>query len=144
MIRARVRWGALVAMVAMLSAACGGPVSIGQSLPVSGDSISAASIATCLGATGRIRVVVDSTAAGNPSYVKAVITDNAWAGGDMVIFPTVQGGSHFEQTSSFTLPSGKCVAINMTVLCIKFDDVCQQTWWNTGTRSFHYEVSLVP
>jgi hypothetical protein len=125
-------------------AGCGGPLSIGQPLPVSGDSIAGATVVTCLSASGHIRAVVDSTASGNPSYVKVAISDDKTGGEEMHLWPTVPDGSHVEGTSSLSHAAGSCITVLINPLCIQFDNVCQQNWWNTSSRSFHYELSLVP
>jgi hypothetical protein len=133
-----------VLVLAAVAAGCGGPVSIGQALPVSGDSISGATVATCLSSSGHIHAVVDSTAAGNPSYVKVSISDDQTGGEELHLWPVVQNGSHFEGSSSLAHSAGSCISVVINPLCVQFDYVCQDTWWNTGTRSFHYELSLVP
>ena len=139
MTASRLRWSVLIATVVVLASGCGGPLSVGQTLPISGDSFGAATVVTCLTATGTLHLSMDSTASGNPSYVKVKI-DPVW--GEWHIFPTVQGGSHFEASfGAFT--TGQCLTIDMNLLCSQFDDVCLHDWYNNSTRSFHYEVSLI-
>ena len=132
---------AMLSFVALVAAGCGGPLSIGQPLPLSGDSFAGAAIVTCLPAAGRLKVTYDSTSGANPSYVKGEINDSLTGGERFDLHSPV--GAHFEGTSTISHPAGTCVSLAITPMCIQFDSDCSQFWW-TGTRTFHYEVSLVP
>jgi hypothetical protein len=128
-------FGAMV----LLAAGCGGPVSVGQPLPVSGESIAEAAVITCPGASGRIKVVADSTGTGPPYAFRVTVHDDANGGESFVATTDVVNGIHFEGTSAN--PHGPwCINVQIQGFCIPFS--CEG--WIGGTQTFRYTVSMVP
>lgn len=126
--------------MALVGASCGGPVSVGQPLPVSGSSVSAATVVTCLDSSGRIELVADSTGTGPPSIFRVQIDDDTTGGEVFDAIPTPSGSNHFEGTSAnFHGPT--CMRVQIQGLCYPFD--CSGGWIG-GTQTFDYTVSLVP
>ena len=134
----------VVTGVAAVAMACsGGPVSVGQPLPVSGVSLQTASVLTCLDSSGRILVEVESTERVNPSVVKVEISDSQTSSESLSIWKSSTEPSHYAGTSTTVYPAGACLNIYIDLLCIYADYECSD-WFSNTARSFGYTVSLVP
>jgi hypothetical protein len=149
--RTPLRWGghmnlgklrllAILGAVMLLGSACGGVVSVGQQLPVSGDSFAQAAVVTCLSTSGHIKVVADSTGEGPPFAFHVTVHDET-TGGEMftALATDYPNGTHFEGTSTDAHGPG-CINIVIQGYCIPYS--CEG--WLGESQAFSYTVSLVP
>ena len=121
-------------------AGCSGSVSIGQPFPISGDSVIAANIRSCLPAAGRIKVEVDVTAGAQPGYVLISISDDATPFERFLQSHLGTTDYHYEVTGAVQHAAGACVVVQLDLN----EAAPGQPDWRASSKSLHYTISLVP